>query len=184
MKATSLVVRVAGGIAASLLLSGAALGDSTARADRSVRGERTVLAGGTVSPSSVPVGQTVTLTATNCDPASGTAVFRINGPGRDQAAEQVRTVRSTTAAPGGPSAELRTADFAPGAYTVTAVCGDGAPAGTATLTITATGGDRVDGRASDDVMTVAGAAVLLANALGGLVILARRRRHAITAARL
>ena len=72
----------------TLLLPGAALADTT------------------VSPATTPVGGTVVLTATTCNPKSGDAIFRVTGPNRDQ------NVRSTTAAAGGGlSAELFTAGF-------------------------------------------------------------------------
>ena len=86
----------------TLLLPGAALADTT------------------VSPATTPVGGTVVLTATTCNPKSGDAIFRVTGPNRDQ------NVRSTTAAAGGGlSAELFTAGFTLGTYTVAATCGDG-----------------------------------------------------------
>ncbi|MEV1146735.1 hypothetical protein, partial [Micromonospora sp. NPDC049799] len=95
----------------------------------------TALADTTVSPATTPVGGTVVLTATTCNPKSGDAIFRVTGPNRDQ------NVRSTTAAAGGGlSAELFTAGFTLGTYTVTATCGDGSPAGSATFTVTPIGG--------------------------------------------
>ncbi len=96
MKATRFLVPAAGGVAlGALLLPGTALADTT------------------VSPPTTPVGGTVVLTATGCNPKSGDAIFRVTGPDRDQ------NVRSTTAAAGGGlSAELFTAGFTLGTYTV------------------------------------------------------------------
>ncbi|WP_230415582.1 hypothetical protein [Micromonospora tarapacensis] len=118
MKATKILVPAAGGIAlGALLLPGAALAETT------------------VSPSTTPVGGTVVLTATTCNPKAGDALFRVTGPDRDQ------NVRSTTAATGGGlSAELFTAGFTLGTYTVAATCGDGTPDGSATFTVTPIGG--------------------------------------------
>ncbi|MDG4797613.1 hypothetical protein [Micromonospora sp. WMMD1082] len=161
MKATRVLVPAAGSLAlGALLLPGTALADTT------------------VSPSTTPVGGTVVLTATNCNPASGDAIFRVTGPDRDQ------NVRSTTAAAGGGlSAELFTAGFTLGTYTVAATCGDGTPDGGATFTVTPIGGAQAGGRDGDDgAGTLATGATLLATALGGAVILARRRRHATIAA--
>ena len=74
------------------------------------------------------------LTST-CNPKSGDAIFRVTGPNRDQ------NVRSTTAAAGGGlSAELFTAGFTLGTYTVAATCGDGSSAGSAQFTVTPIGG--------------------------------------------
>ncbi|MEV4712885.1 hypothetical protein [Micromonospora sp. NPDC049374] len=161
MKARRVLIPAAGGIAlGALLLPGTALADTT------------------VSPSTTPVGGTVVLTATGCNPKSGDAIFRVTGPDRDQ------NVRSTTAAAGGGlSAELFTAGFTLGTYTVAATCGDGTADGSATFTVTPIGGAEAGGRGGDDgAGTVATGATLLATALGGAVILARRRRHAVTAA--
>ncbi|NLU78196.1 hypothetical protein HCA58_07335 [Micromonospora sp. HNM0581] len=161
MKATKFLVPAAGGVTfGALLLPGTALADTI------------------VSPSTTPVGGTVVLTTTGCNPKSGDAIFRVTGPDRDQ------NVRSTTAAAGGGlSAELFTAGFTLGSYTVAATCGDGTPDSSATLTITPIGGAAAGGRTGDDgIGTMATGATLLATALGGAVILARRRRHAVTAA--
>ncbi|GIJ12147.1 hypothetical protein ACFFMR_23180 [Micromonospora andamanensis] len=161
MKATRVLIPAAGGIAlGALLLPGTALADTT------------------VSPSTTPVGGTVVLTATTCNPKSGDAIFRVTGPDRDQ------NVRSTTAAAGGGlSAELFTAGFTLGTYTVAATCGDGTPDGSATFTVTPIGGAEAGGRdGGDGAGTLATGATLLATALGGAVILARRRRHAVIAA--
>ncbi|MBL6276175.1 hypothetical protein JMF97_08385 [Micromonospora fiedleri] len=162
MKATNVLVPVAGGIAlGALLLPGTALADTT------------------VSPSTTPVGGTVVLTATNCNPNSGDAIFHVTGPDRDQ------NVRSTTAAAGGGlSAELFTAGFTLGTYTVAATCGDGTADGSATFTVTPIGGAQAGGRADTGGGTLAAGATLLVTSLGGAVILARRRRHAAEAATL
>ena len=162
MKATNVLVPVVGGIAlGALLLPGTALADTT------------------VSPSTTPVGGTVVLTATNCNPNSGDAIFHVTGPDRDQ------NVRSTTAAAGGGlSAELFTAGFTLGTYTVAATCGDGAADGSATFTVTPIGGAQAGGRADTGGGTLAAGATLLVTSLGGAVILARRRRHAAEAATL
>ena len=160
MKATNVLVPVAGGIAlGALLLPGTALADTT------------------VSPSTTPVGGTVVLTATNCNPNSGDAIFHVTGPDRDQ------NVRSTTAAAGGGlSAELFTAGFTLGTYTVAATCGDGTADGSATFTVTPIGGAQAGGRTDTGGGTLAAGATLLVTSLGGAVILARRRRHAAAAA--
>ena len=162
MKATNVLVPVAGGIAlGALLLPGTALADTT------------------VSPSTTPVGGTVVLTATNCNPNSGDAIFHVTGPDRDQ------NVRSTTAAAGGGlSAELFTAGFTLGTYTVAATCGDGTADGSATFTVTPIGGAQAGGRTDTGGGTLAAGATLLVTSLGGAVILARRRRHAAAAAPL
>ncbi|MEV6693844.1 hypothetical protein AB0M35_20465 [Micromonospora sp. NPDC051196] len=162
MKATKVLVPVAGGIAlGALLLPGTSLADTT------------------VSPSTTPVGGTVVLTATNCNPNSGDAIFHVTGPDRDQ------NVRSTTAAAsGGLSAELFTAGFTLGTYTVAATCGDGTPDGSATFTVTPIGGAQAGGRDVGGGGTLAAGATLLVTSLGGAVILARRRRHAAEAATL
>ncbi|GIJ24776.1 hypothetical protein [Micromonospora lutea] len=161
MKATKVLIPAAGSIVlGALLLPGAALADTT------------------VSPATTPVGGTVVLTATTCNPGSGDAIFRVTGPDRDQ------NVRSTTAAAsGGLSAELFTAGFTLGTYTVAATCGDGTPDGSATFTVTPLGGAAAGGRdGNDGAGTLATGITLLASALGGAVILARRRRHAVAAA--
>ncbi|MGC5030990.1 hypothetical protein [Micromonospora sp. DT229] len=162
MKATTVGVPAAVGLAlGALLLPGAALADTT------------------VSPSTTPVGGTAVLTATTCGPDSGDALFRVTGPGRDQ------NVRSTTArAGGGLSADLFTAGFTLGTYTVAATCGDGTPGGRATFTVTPIGGAQAGDRADGGVGTLVAGATLLLTSLGGAVILARRRRHAAEAATL
>ncbi|MCM0677778.1 hypothetical protein NCC78_24315 [Micromonospora phytophila] len=160
MKAKTVLVSAAVGVGlGTLLLPGVALAD--------VR----------VSPATTPVGGTVVLTATTCNPKSGDAIFRVTGPNRDQ------NVRSTTAAAGGGlSAELFTAGFTLGTYTVTATCGDGSPAGSATFTVTPIGGAPAGGRETDDgAGALAAGGVLIGSAAGGALILARRRRHMATA---
>ncbi|PZF99056.1 hypothetical protein [Micromonospora deserti] len=162
MKAKTVLVSAAVGVGlGTLLLPGAALAETI------------------VSPASTPVGGTVVLTATTCNPKAGDAIFRVTGPNRDQ------NVRSTTAAAGGGlSAELFTAGFTLGTYTVTATCGDGSSAGSATFTVTPIGGAPAGGRdAGDGVGTLAAGGALLGSAAGGAVILARRRRHMAAAAR-
>ncbi|WP_238454721.1 hypothetical protein, partial [Micromonospora sp. ATA51] len=90
----------------------------------------------TVSPATTPVGGTVVLTTT-CNPNVGDAIFRVTGPNRDE------NVRSTTAAAGGGlSAELFTAGFTLGTYTVTTTCGDGSSGGSAQFTVTPIGARR------------------------------------------
>ncbi|MFI7576005.1 hypothetical protein [Micromonospora sp. NPDC049497] len=161
MKTRTVLATAALGVGlGTLLLPGAALADTT------------------VSPATTPVGGTVVLTATTCNPKSGDAIFRVTGPNRDQ------NVRSTTAAAGGGlSAELFTAGFTLGTYTVTATCGDGSPAGSATFTVTPIGGAPAGGgTTTDETGSVAAGAALLGSAAAGAVILARRRRHAATAA--
>ncbi|MFI7080563.1 hypothetical protein ACIBO1_24990 [Micromonospora sp. NPDC049903] len=163
MKATRVLVPAVGSIAlGALLMPGVAWADTT------------------VSPATTPVGGTVVLTATTCNPSTGDALFRVTGPDRDQ------NVRSTTAAAGGGlSAELFTAGFTLGTYTVAATCGDGTSDGSTTFTVTPIGGAQAGGRTSDDGLgSLATGATLIATALGGGVILARRRRHAEAAARL
>ncbi|MEU6020315.1 hypothetical protein ACGFIK_24465 [Micromonospora sp. NPDC048871] len=163
MKATTVLVPAAVGLAlGALILPGAALADTT------------------VSPATTPVGGTAVLTATTCGPNSGDALFHVTGPDRDQ------NVRSTTArAGGGLSADLFTAGFTVGTYTVAATCGDGTPGGRATFTVTPIGGAQAGGRADDGgVGILAAGATLLLTSLGGAVILARRRRHAAEAATL
>lgn len=161
MKAQTVLVSAALGVGlGTLLLPGAALADTT------------------VSPAATPVGGTVVLTTTTCNPKSGDALFRVTGPDRDQ------NVRSTTAAAGGGlSAELFTAGFTLGTYTVAATCGDGSAAGSATFTVTPIGGAPAgSGTTTDGTGSIAAGTVLLGTAAGGALILARRRRHATTAA--
>ncbi|TDC41187.1 hypothetical protein [Micromonospora sp. KC213] len=134
------------------------------------------LAETTVSPSTTPVGGTVVLTARGCNPKTGDALFRVTGPNRDQ------NVRSTTAAAGGGlSAELFTAGFTLGTYTVTATCGDGSSAGSATFTVTPIGGAPAGGGGGDDGtagLLATGGALAGAAALGATVLLRRRQRAA------
>ncbi|MFI7608383.1 hypothetical protein ACIBTV_24985 [Micromonospora sp. NPDC049366] len=159
MKAKTVLVSAAVGLGlGTLLLPGAALAETI------------------VSPASTPVGGTVVLTATTCNPKSGDAIFRVTGPNRDQ------NVRSTTAAAGGGlSAELFTAGFTLGTYTVTATCGDGSAAGSAagsaTFTVTPIGGAPA-GAGGDSAATGALAAggTLLGAAAAGTALLLRRRR--------
>ncbi|MEU4773857.1 hypothetical protein [Micromonospora sp. NPDC023644] len=156
MKAKTVLVSAALGVGlGTLLLPGAALADTV------------------VSPATTPVGGTVVLTATTCNPKSGDAIFRVTGPDRDQ------NVRSTTAAAGGGlSAELFTAGFTLGTYTVTATCGDGSAAGSATFTVTPIGGAQAGGRGgADGTGALAAGGALLGSAAGGALILARRRRQ-------
>ncbi|MBY8874913.1 hypothetical protein K7640_24090 [Micromonospora sp. PLK6-60] len=136
------------------------------------------LADTTVSPATTPVGGTVVLTATTCNPKDGDVIFHVTGPNRDQ------NVRSTTAAAGGGlSAELFTAGFTLGTYTVAATCGNGSSAGSAQFTVTPIGGAPAGGGGSSAggttaaVAFTAGGALLGAGATG-LVVLLRRRRHA------
>ncbi|MFG1780057.1 hypothetical protein ACGFIG_26950 [Micromonospora sp. NPDC049048] len=159
MKAEAALVSAALGVG-TLLLPGSALADTAAS-------PTVTPGGGTVaSPTTTPAGGTVVLTATTCDPASGEASFRVTGPDRD------RSVRATTAAAGGgQSAELPTAGFAPGTYTVAATCGDGGAVGSVTFTVTP-----ADGRYGGTGALAAGG-VLLGSAAGGALMLARRRRH-------
>jgi hypothetical protein len=158
MKAKTVLCSAALGVGlGTLLLPGAALADTT------------------VSPASTPVGGTVVLTATTCNPKSGDAIFRVTGPNRDQ------NVRSTTAAAGGGlSAELFTAGFTLGTYTVAATCGDGSSAGSATFTVTPIGGAPAGsgGGSTRDNGTLAAGGTLLGTAAAGAVILFRRRRPA------
>lgn len=161
MKAKTVLVSAAVGVGlGTLLLPGAALAETI------------------VSPASTPVGGTVVLTATTCNPKSGDAIFRVTGPDRDI------NVRSTTAAAGGGlSAELFTAGFTLGTYTVTATCGDGSSAGSATFTVTPIGGAPAGGGdGTDGTGSLAAGATLLGTAVGGALILARRRRHPAGAA--
>ncbi|WP_436682687.1 hypothetical protein [Micromonospora sp. URMC 105] len=133
------------------------------------------LAQTTVSPATTPVGGTVVLTTTTCNPKSGDAIFRVTGPNRDQ------NVRSTTAAAGGGlSAELFTAGFTLGTYTVTTTCGDGSPGGSATFTVTPIGAAPAGGGGDDGTtgLLAAGGALAGAAAIGATVLLRRRRRAA------
>ena len=161
MKATTVLVPALGGMAlGALLLPAAALADTT------------------VSPTTTPVGGTVVLTAPRCNPDSGDAIFHVTGPNRDH------NVRSTTtAAGGGLSAELFTAGFTLGTYTVAATCGDGDSDGSASFTVAPIGGAEAGGHdGGDGTGKLAAGATLLVTTLGGAVILARRRRHAANAA--
>ncbi|MEU8091907.1 hypothetical protein [Micromonospora chalcea] len=155
MKAQSFLGSAAFGVGlGALLLPAAALADTR------------------VSPAATPVGGTVVLTTT-CNPNAGDAIFRVTGPDRDQ------NVRSTTAAAGGGlSAELFTAGFTLGTYTVATTCGDGSDGGSATFTVTPIGGAQAGGggRDGDTGVLVAGG-VLAAGALaGGAYAIIRRRR--------
>ncbi|MEV0810059.1 hypothetical protein [Micromonospora sp. NPDC050200] len=162
MKAQTVLVSAALGVGlGTLLLPPAALADTI------------------VSPATTPVGGTVVLTATTCNPNAGDAIFRVTGPNRDQ------NVRSTTAAAGGGlSAELFTAGFTLGTYTVTATCGDGSSAGSATFTVTPIGAAPAGGGGDDDTsgLLAAGGALAGAAALGATVLVRRRRRAAATVA--
>ncbi|MEU5942077.1 hypothetical protein ABZ807_23475 [Micromonospora sp. NPDC047548] len=162
MKAQTVLVSAALGVGlGTLLLPAAALADTT------------------VSPATTPVGGTVVLTATTCNPNAGDAIFRVTGPNRDQ------NVRSTTAAAGGGlSAELFTAGFTLGTYTVTATCGDGSSAGSVTFTVTPIGAAPAGGGGSDGTtgLLAAGGALAGAAALGATVLVRRRRRAAATVA--
>ncbi|MGW1060044.1 LPXTG cell wall anchor domain-containing protein [Micromonospora rubida] len=133
------------------------------------------LADTTVSPATTPVGGTVVLTST-CNPKSGDAIFHVTGPDRDQ------NVRSTTAAAGGGlSAELFTAGFTLGTYTVTATCGDGTSSGSATFTVTPIGGAPAGtGTGTDNHGLLAAGGTLVGAAATGALLLTRRRRHAAT----
>ncbi|WP_428965619.1 hypothetical protein [Micromonospora fluostatini] len=155
MKAKTLTVSAALGVGLGTLLFPAA-----------------ALAVTTVSPATTPVGGTVVLT-TSCNPNSGDAIFRVTGPDRDQ------NVRSTTAAAGGGlSAELFTAGFTLGTYTVAATCGDGTDAGSATFTVTPIGGAPAgDGGTGGSPQLVAVGGALVAATAGGTVFLLRRRRQ-------
>ncbi|MGC5022905.1 hypothetical protein [Micromonospora sp. DT47] len=161
MKAQTVLVSAALGMGlGTLLLPAAALADTT------------------VSPSTTPVGGTVVLTATTCNPKAGDVIFRVTGPNRDQ------NVRSTTAAAGGGlSAELFTAGFTLGTYTVAATCGDGSSAGSATFTVTPIGAAPAGGGGGDATgLVVAGGTLAGAAALGATVLVRRRRRAAATVA--
>ncbi|MEV0723625.1 hypothetical protein AB0I37_12700 [Micromonospora purpureochromogenes] len=128
-----------------------------------------------VSPATTPVGGTVVLTATTCNPKAGDAIFRVTGPNRDQ------NVRSTTAAAGGGlSAELFTAGFTLGTYTVTTTCGDGSSGGSATFTVTPIGAAPAGGGGDDGTtgLLAAGGALAGAAAIGATIMVRRRRRAA------
>lgn len=157
MKAQTVLASAAIGVGlGALLLPAAALADTT------------------VSPATTPVGGTVVLTTT-CNPNAGDALFRVTGPDRDQ------NVRSTTAAAGGGlSAELFTAGFTLGTYTVTTTCGDGSDGGTATFAVTPIGGAQAGAGGTDGDTTVlaAGGALAAAAVAGGTYVLVRRRRRA------
>ncbi|MGN9807704.1 hypothetical protein [Micromonospora sp. L32] len=159
MKAQSVLVSTALGVGlGTLLLPAAALAQTI------------------VSPATTPVGGTVVLTATTCNPKAGDAIFRVTGPNRDQ------NVRSTTAAAGGGlSAELFTAGFTLGTYTVTTTCGDGSSGGSATFTVTPIGAAPAGGGGDDGTTTgllAAGGALAGAAAIGATVMVRRRRRAA------
>ncbi|MFD2763005.1 hypothetical protein [Micromonospora eburnea] len=137
------------------------------------------LADTTVSPATTPVGGTVVLTTTECNPKDGDALFHVTGPDRDQ------NVRSTTAAAGGGlSAELFTAGFTLGTYTVTTTCGNGSNGGTATFTVTPIGGAPAGagGKDGDTGVLVTGGALAAVAVAGGTYALVRRRRRPTTAA--
>ncbi|TDC52517.1 hypothetical protein E1258_25135 [Micromonospora sp. KC207] len=159
MKAQSVLGSAALGVGlGTLLLPAAALADTT------------------VSPATTPVGGTVVLTST-CNPKSGDTIFRVTGPDRDQ------NVRSTTAAAsGGLSAELFTAGFTLGTYTVTATCGDGTSSGSATFTVTPIGaapaGAGAGAGADASGLLAAGGTLVGAAATGALALARRRRRGA------
>ncbi|MFR9779136.1 hypothetical protein ACL02O_24165 [Micromonospora sp. MS34] len=156
MKAQSVLGSAAVGVGlGALLLPAAALADTT------------------VSPATTPVGGTVVLTTT-CNPKSGDAIFRVTGPDRDE------NVRSTTAAAGGGlSAELFTAGFTLGTYTVTATCGDGSNGGSASFTVTPIGGAQAGagGTDGDTGVLLAGGALAAAALAGGTYVMVRRRRR-------
>ncbi|MEU3454559.1 hypothetical protein ABZ671_13275 [Micromonospora sp. NPDC006766] len=142
------------------------------------------LADTTVSPATTPVGGTVVLTTTECNPATGDALFHVTGPDRDE------NIRSTTAAAGGGlSAELFTAGFTLGTYTVTTTCGDGSSGGSATFTVTAIGATPIGGapagaggKDGDTGVLLAGGALAAAAVAGGTYVLVRRRRRGATSA--
>ncbi|MEH0827515.1 MULTISPECIES: hypothetical protein [unclassified Micromonospora] len=158
MKAQSVLVSTALGVGlGTLLLPAAALAQTT------------------VSPATTPVGGTVVLTTTTCNPNAGDAIFRVTGPNRDQ------NVRSTTAAAGGGlSAELFTAGFTLGTYTVTTTCGNGSSGGSATFTVTPIGAAPAGGGGGDGTtgLLAAGGALAGAAAIGATVLVRRRRRAA------
>lgn len=157
MKAQSVLGSAAVGVGlGALLLPAAALADTT------------------VSPATTPVGGTVVLTTTECNPKAGDAIFHVTGPNRDE------NVRSTTAAAGGGlSAELFTAGFTLGTYTVTTTCGDGSNGGSATFTVTPIGGAQAGagGKDGDTGVLVAGGALAAAAVAGGTYVMVRRRRR-------
>lgn len=157
MKAQSVLGSAAFGVGlGALLLPAAALADTT------------------VSPATTPVGGTVVLTTTECNPKAGDAIFHVTGPNRDE------NVRSTTAAAGGGlSAELFTAGFTLGTYTVTTTCGDGSNGGSATFTVTPIGGAQAGagGKDGDTGVLVAGGALAAAAVAGGTYVMVRRRRR-------
>jgi hypothetical protein len=128
------------------------------------------LADTTASPSTLPVGGTVTLTST-CSPKSGDAIFHLTGPNRDQ------RVRSTgVGAGGGLTAEVFTAGFTLGTYTVTTTCGDGSSAGSTTFTVTPIGGVAGgDGGSTDSGALLATGTTLIGAAASGGFLLFRRR---------
>ncbi|GAA4574667.1 hypothetical protein GCM10023176_42160 [Micromonospora coerulea] len=162
MKAQSILGSAVVGVGlGALLLPAAALAQTT-----------------TVSPATTPVGGTVVLTTT-CNPNVGDAIFRVTGPNRDQ------NVRSTTAAAGGGlSAELFTAGFTLGTYTVTTTCGDGSSGGSAQFTVTPIGGAQAGagGSGPDTGVLAAGGALAAGAVAGGAYVLIRRRRRAAVVA--
>ena len=159
MKAQSVLVSTALGVGlGTLLLPAAALAQTV------------------VSPATTPVGGTVVLTATSCNPKAGDAIFRVTGPNRDQ------NVRSTTAAAVGDlnGIDAYTAGFTLGTYTVTTTCGDGSSGGSATFTVTPicaapAGGGGGDGTTG---LLAAGGALAGAAAIGATVMVRLRRRAA------
>ncbi|MEU4679215.1 hypothetical protein [Micromonospora sp. NPDC023737] len=161
MKPKKVILSAAVGVGLGvLLLPGAALAETV------------------VSPATTPVGGTVVLTATTCDPNSGDALFRVTGPNRDE------NVRSTTVAPGGGlSAELFTAGFTLGTYTVTATCGDGTVQNSTQFTVTPIGGAPAgSGGRGDGTGALTAGGTLLGAAVIGAVLLLRRRGSASTLA--
>ena len=101
------------------------------------------------------------------------------------ARDRDQNVRSTTAAAGGGlSAELFTAGFTLGSYTVAATCGDGSAAGSATFAVTPIGAAPAGGGGGtgNTGLLAAGGALAGAAALGTTVLLRRRRRAATTVA--
>lgn len=158
MKAKTVLGSAAVGVGlGTLLLPAAALADTT------------------VSPATTPVGGTVVLTTTTCNPKAGDALFHVTGPNRDQ------NVRSTTAAAGGGlSAELFTAGFTLGTYTVTTTCGDGSSGGSAQFTVTPIGGAQAGagGTDGDGELLAAGGALAVGAVAAGTYLMVRRRRRA------
>jgi hypothetical protein len=124
------------------------------------------------SPSSVPVGGTVTLNS-SCSIQFGQADFHITGPNRDI---HVQSTGSAGQA-GGLAAQVFTAGFTPGTYNVTATCGNGQSAGTTTFQVTPAGPTPAgDGSSTDNSgMVAAGATLLGAAATTGVVLIRRRR---------